>query len=116
MPNEPAEPVQVEYTPEFKRNLRALAKKYRHIRSDVQPVIGPLQAGEVIGNQVRGTRYTIFKVRVQNSDIQKGKRSGYRLIYQLKRPTSIILVTIFSKLDQADVSAEKIQLIIKEFD
>ncbi len=27
MPNEPTEPVQVEYTPEFKRNLRALANR-----------------------------------------------------------------------------------------
>ena len=63
MPNEPAEPVQVEFTQEFKRNLRALAKKYRHIRSGVQPVIDQLQAGEVVGEQVRGTRYTIFKVR-----------------------------------------------------
>lgn len=39
MPSEPAGQVQVEYTPEFKRNLRELAKKYRHVRSDVQPVI-----------------------------------------------------------------------------
>ncbi len=54
MPSEPAEPVQVEYTPEFKRNLRALAKKYRHIRSDVQPVIDQLRAGEVMGDQVPG--------------------------------------------------------------
>ncbi|KOF08625.1 addiction module antitoxin, partial [Planococcus glaciei] len=49
MPSEPAESVQVEYTQEFKRNLRALAKKYRHIRSDVQPVIDQLQAGEFMG-------------------------------------------------------------------
>jgi mRNA-degrading endonuclease RelE of RelBE toxin-antitoxin system len=65
MSSEPAEPVQVEYTPEFKRNLRALAKKYRHIRSDVQPVIDQLRAGEVIGDQVPRTRYTIFKVRAE---------------------------------------------------
>ena len=31
MPSEPAELVRVEYTQEFKRDLRALAKKYRHI-------------------------------------------------------------------------------------
>ena len=116
MPNEPAEPVQVEFTQEFKRNLRALAKKYRHIRSDVQPVIDQLQAGEVVGDQVPGTRYTIFKVRVRNSDIRKGKRSGYRLVYHLKTPTNVILVTIYSKLDQADISAEQIRRILNEFD
>lgn len=115
MPSEPTEPVQVEYTPEFKRNLRVLAKKYRHIRSDVQPVIDQLRAGEIIGDQVPRTRYTIFKVRVRNSDIQKGKRSGYRMIYHLKTPTNVILVTIHFKLDQADVSAEQIRHILIEF-
>ncbi|RZN35433.1 MAG: type II toxin-antitoxin system RelE/ParE family toxin [Methanosarcinales archaeon] len=112
MPSEPAEPVQVEFTPEFKRNLRALARKYRHIRSDVQPVINQLQAGEVMGDQVPRTHYTIFKVRVRNSDIQKGKRSGYRLIYHLLTPENIILVTIYSKLDQSDISAEQIRRVL----
>ena len=68
--------VQVEFTPEFKRNLRALARKYRHIRSDVQPVIEQLEAGEIIGDKVPRVKYAIFKVRVRNSDIRKGKRSG----------------------------------------
>ncbi len=76
MPSEPAEQVHIEFTPEFKRNLRALAKKYRHIRSDVQPVIKKLETGEVMGVQVPRTQYTIFKVRVRNSDIQRGKRSA----------------------------------------
>jgi mRNA-degrading endonuclease RelE of RelBE toxin-antitoxin system len=114
MPSEPAEPVQVEFTPEFKRNLRALSRKYRHIRSDVSAVIDQLLAGEVIGDQVPGTRYTIFKVWVRNSNIQKGKRSGYRLIYHLKTPTNVILVTIYSKLDQADISAEQIRRILTQ--
>ena len=35
-------------------------KKYRHIRSDVQPVIDQLQAGEVMGDQVPGTHYTLY--------------------------------------------------------
>ena len=116
MPSEPAGLVQVEYTPEFKRNLRVLAKKYRHIRSDVQPVIDQLRAGEIIGDRVPRTRYTIFKVRVRNSDIRKGKRSGYRLIYHLKTPTNVIFVTIYSKLDQGDVSAEQIRRTLIEFD
>ena len=116
MPSEPAEQVHIVHTPEFKRNLRALAKKYRHIRSDVQPVIDKLKDGEVVGVQVPRTHYTIFKVRVRNSDIQKGKRSGYRMIYHLKTPTNIILVTLYSKLDQSDISAEVIRRILKEFD
>ena len=38
-------PIKVTYIPEFKRNLRALAKKYRHIRPDVEPVINQIEAG-----------------------------------------------------------------------
>jgi len=29
----------ISYTPEFKRNLRRLAKKYRQIRSDLDPLL-----------------------------------------------------------------------------
>jgi mRNA-degrading endonuclease RelE of RelBE toxin-antitoxin system len=31
--------IQVEASPTFDRNLRTLAKKYRSIREDIQPVI-----------------------------------------------------------------------------
>lgn len=108
--------VQVEFTPEFKRNLRALARKYQHIRSDVQPVIEQLEAGEIIGDKVPRVKYAIFKVRIRNSDIQKGKRSGYRLIYHLRSGKNVILVTLYSKLDQSDISARQIKRIIQEFE
>jgi mRNA-degrading endonuclease RelE of RelBE toxin-antitoxin system len=52
MPSD-APAIKVEFTQEFKRNLRALAKKYRHIRTDLQPTLARLQAGEVIGDQVQ---------------------------------------------------------------
>ena len=113
MPSDPPR-VSVEFTPEFKRNLRALAKKYRHVRSDVEPVVKRLVAGEFVGDQIPGARYVVFKVRVRNSDILKGKSSGYRLIYHVKTPTSATLVTIYSKLDQADISVEQIRRILTE--
>jgi len=115
MPAEPPQ-VQVEFTPEFKRNIRALSKKYCHIRSDVQLVIGQLQAGEFVGDRIRGTRHVVFKVRVRNSDIRGGKSAGYRLIYQVEAPTSVVLVTIYSKLDQGDIPAHRIRRILAEFD
>ncbi len=116
MPNDPRELVKVEYTPEFKRNLRALAKKYRHIRSDVDPIIERLQRGEITGDQVPGVGYTIFKLRIRNRDLPKGKRSGYRLLYWLKTSEIVILLTVYSKLDQSDISAKGIQRILKEFE
>lgn len=108
--------IEVAYTPEFKRNLRALAKKYPHIRSDVQPIIDQIQRGEFAGDQVQGTGFTIFKVRIRNSDVSRGKSGGYRVIYYLKTATAVILVTIYSKTEQSDISSARIKKILSEFE
>lgn len=107
--------ITVQFTPEFKRNLRTLVKKYRHIREDISPIITALQAGELPGNHVARTGYTIFKVRVANRDRARGKSGGYRIIYYLKTTTNIILVTIYSKTEQSDISAAQIRRIVSDF-
>ena len=114
MPDETARAVQVEFTPEFKRNIRQLAKKYRHLQADVQPVIAQLESGQTPGTQIPRTGYTVFKVRIQNSDIQKGKRSGYRMVYYLKTPKLVLLITLYAKTEQGDIAAEQIRRIIRE--
>lgn len=106
--------IDVQFTPEFKRNLRTLAKKYRHIRDDIDPVIEALQAGEILGDQISGVGYTLFKVRVSNQDSARGKSGGYRIIYYLRTSISIILITIYSKAEQADISAAQIRRIVGE--
>jgi len=76
--------LKVQFTDVFKRQVRDLAKRYRRIKLDIQPVLDQLQSGDLVGDQVQNTGYTVFKVRVKNSDIQKGKSGGYRLIYYIK--------------------------------
>lgn len=105
-------PVQVRAAPEFQRRLRNLAKKYRQIRADLQPVFEQLQTGDFVGDQISGTGFTVLKVRVKNSAIQKS--AGYRLIYQVESLNSVLLLLIYSKLDQADVTAEAIKAAILE--
>ncbi|MDJ0570417.1 MAG: type II toxin-antitoxin system RelE/ParE family toxin [Pleurocapsa sp. MO_192.B19] len=109
-------PIEVEFTAKFKRNLRILAKKYRKIRQDIQPVIEQLQLGKLPGDIVSGVGYTIFKLRIKNSDIQKGKSGGYRIIYYLKTQTKIILITIYSKSEREDIAAEEIRDIITKYE
>ena len=113
--NGPTQPTsEVRFTPEFKRNLQALIKKYRHIRSDIEPVIEQLQRGERPGDQVTGVGYAIFKVRVRNQDANRGKRGGYRLIYYLQTATIIVLLTLYSKTEQSDITVTEIQHILAE--
>jgi mRNA-degrading endonuclease RelE of RelBE toxin-antitoxin system len=102
--------------PTFTRNIRTLKKKYRSILEDIQPVIHQLENGETPGDQVSGIGYPVFKVRIKNTDVQKGKSGGYRLIYYLKSTTSILLLTLYTKSDQDDVSAEDLRSIIEDDD
>ncbi len=108
MQSEPS-PIQLALTPRFKRDLRELAKRYRSIRTDLQPLTLALQAGEILGDRIDRVKYQVFKVRLKNSNIQKGKSGGYRVIYYLKTDQGIILTTIYSKSDISDVSNEIIE-------
>ncbi|MEG3922204.1 MULTISPECIES: type II toxin-antitoxin system RelE/ParE family toxin [unclassified Microcoleus] len=104
--------IQIVFSDEFKTRLRTLIKRYRSIRTDLKPLLDELQSGNLIGDQIPGTGYTVFKVRLKNSDIQKGKSGGYRVIYQLRGDTYILLVVIYSKSDQEDIPANQIRDII----
>ena len=106
------ESVSVTYTPEFKRNLRQLSKKYRHIREDLQPLLDELVAGSTPGDQIRGVQDVVFKARVSNSDARKGKSGGYRVIYHVKQDEAVVLITIYSKAEQSDVAAVEIRRIL----
>ncbi|MBW4441059.1 MAG: type II toxin-antitoxin system RelE/ParE family toxin [Plectolyngbya sp. WJT66-NPBG17] len=105
-------PIQVRTSDRFEREIRQLAKRYRRIRIDIQPIIDQLESGELLGDQIPGINYTLFKVRVKNSDVQKGKSGGYRIIYYLKTEAQILLVTLYSKSDKPDITADEVREII----
>lgn len=109
--------VQVEFTSEFKRNLRQLAKKYRRIKTDIQPVLDSLAKGETPGDQVPhlGESWTIFKVRARNSDSGRGKSGGYRIVYWIRSDAPVVLITVYSKSEQGDVRPAEIRRAIVEF-
>jgi mRNA-degrading endonuclease RelE of RelBE toxin-antitoxin system len=105
--------IELTFTNLFKRRLKGLAKRYRRIQADIQPVLDCLLMGDFIGEQIPETKYTVYKARAKNSDAQSGKSGGYRLIYQIESPASVILHLIYSKSDQATVSAKEIQDLIE---
>ncbi|MFB2977345.1 type II toxin-antitoxin system RelE/ParE family toxin [Microseira sp. BLCC-F43] len=105
-------PVQVTFSDRFGRDVRRLGKRYRTIRLDIQPLIEQLESGELPGDQIPDMDYTVFKVRIKNSSIQKGKSGGYRVIYYLKTSDQILLVTMYSKSDQSDITAAEVREIL----
>jgi mRNA-degrading endonuclease RelE of RelBE toxin-antitoxin system len=79
-------------------------------------LIEQLQAGDIPGDRIAGVKYQVFKVRLKNSNIQKGKSGGYRVIYYLKTEREIILATIYSKSDLSDISNERIEEVLAQYD
>jgi mRNA-degrading endonuclease RelE of RelBE toxin-antitoxin system len=106
--------VEIRFTLPFKRRLKALAKRFRSIKNDIQPILIELQSGNFIGDQIKGTDFIVFKVRAKNSDIPAGKSGGYRIIYQLLSPQTILLLLIYAKTDRADVEVDEIYDAVHE--
>jgi mRNA-degrading endonuclease RelE of RelBE toxin-antitoxin system len=74
-----------------------------------------LESGQTPGDQFSGIDSIVMKVRVKNSDIQKGKSGGYCLIYWIVSPELIVLLDIYSKSDQENITLNEVRQIIKNF-
>ena len=46
--------ISIDLTPEYQKNLKYLAKKYRNIRSDTQFFTTELQKGNLLGDRLSG--------------------------------------------------------------
>lgn len=79
-------------------------------------LLSQLEAGENPGDQLQDSRYFAFKVRVKNSDAQKGKSGGYRVIYYIRNADRTVLVTLYSKSDQDDIQSNDVQRIINKYE
>ncbi|MDX1995008.1 MAG: type II toxin-antitoxin system RelE/ParE family toxin [bacterium] len=65
---------------------------------------------------INGYRKGNYKVRARNRDARKGKSGGYRVVYYVRSQEACILLTVFSKSDQADIPRNRIQQIIEEYE
>jgi mRNA-degrading endonuclease RelE of RelBE toxin-antitoxin system len=109
-------PIQIKVTPEFQRKIRLLSKKYCNIQNDLQPILEKLRLGETLGDRIPHIQSVVYKLRIKNTNIQKGKSGGYRLIYWLQLTNTIILLDIYTKSEQDNVSVAKIKQIITNFE
>ena len=106
--------IEVDEGIEFKKNIKELRKKYRSIKEDIKPLIQQLESGETPGARISGNKYPVYKVRVKNSDNKKGQSSGYRVIYYTVTPAAILLITIYSKSERANISNREIEDLIEQ--
>jgi mRNA-degrading endonuclease RelE of RelBE toxin-antitoxin system len=62
----------------FEDAVRPLKKRFRRIADDLADAIALLQENPTLGSDMG---HGVYKARVANRDVKRGKSGGYRLIY-----------------------------------
>ena len=53
-------------------------------------------------------------MRLRSQDSRRGKRGGYRAVYYIHTPEHIIMLVIYAKTRQEEVSPDLIRRVIEE--
>jgi hypothetical protein len=104
--------VNVLYSDDFKKSAKNLAKRYKSFKKDLQLFVSSLD-----DNSKQGILLAegLYKVRIKNSDNNKGKSAGYRIITYTCIEDEVFLVDIYSKSEMENISDEAIDLIVKQY-
>ncbi len=101
----------IDATQRFKKELKALAKKYKKIKKDYANLLDALEKNPTLGTPLGNDCY---KIRIPNSSIPTGKRGGFRIITLAKiEKEKIILLTIYSKTQKETITDEELKEILE---
>jgi len=101
--------IKVDLAPEFRKKLKAIKKKYSAATKEIRGLVIQLEQDECPGDKVSDVGYDVRKVRLKNPDAGKGKSGGFRVLYYLHLADHVILLTIYSKTDQSDISSRALK-------
>lgn len=96
----------------FAKELKRLSKKYKNIKKDCKVFVDLIDNESSLGVDMGGG---LYKARVANSDKNRGKSAGYRLISYIKVIESEIwLVHIYDKSELENITENKLDEIMKK--
>ncbi len=105
----------VHLTETFQKSIKALKKKYPHVKDDLLSKIKALEEDPSTGDSIPSWNKEVWKVRVASSDVKKGKRGGYRLIYFWKAgEMKIYLLVVYFKGEKAEITKKEIETLLKK--
>ena len=110
----------VEVSPEFKREIKPLAKKYHTLKQSVENLQKALIEDPYLGISYGGG---MFKIRLADESKGSGKSGGFRVLYYHLEKTDngiiILLTNIYNKSDigtiNKKVAAKQLNDIIEEY-
>jgi hypothetical protein len=97
----------------YRKAFKKLSKIYRNIDLDIEYFLKSINTKEDLGIELKSN---LFKVRIKNSDKNKGKSSGYRLIsYLAVIENELHLVYIYDKSKLVNLTEKEIdELVAKQ--
>ena len=97
----------------YQKAFKKLSKTYKNIDSDIDNFLKSIKVKEDLGIELKSN---IFKVRVANSDKNKGKSAGQRLIsYLAIVENELHLLYIYDKSKLTNLTEKEIdEIIIKQ--
>lgn len=94
----------------FSKAHKKLSKKYNNIDKDLDNFLNSIEYKSDLGIEIKAN---VFKARITNSDKNKGKSSGYRLIsYLAIIDNKLHLLYIYDKSTLVNVTEQEIDNII----
>ena len=104
----------IEYTPVFRRSIKALGKKYPSVAADFQrlgeSLLDDPQQGEPLGKNC-------YKVYFAIASKKTGKRDSARLITCVRiQNENIHLLDVYDKADRSTVSDKELDNLIKQIE
>jgi mRNA-degrading endonuclease RelE of RelBE toxin-antitoxin system len=103
-----------ERTTRFERSVKRLRKRYPRVTADLIKAFEAIEANSSVGVVIPDD-YSIRKLRVASSDMQRGKSGGFRLLYKLRFYENDLIVAVllylYAKVDQTDVSIEFLEVL-----
>ena len=106
---------EVYLTETFQKCVKILKKKYRHIKEDLTDAVQILKENPNVGDSIPGWNKEIWKIRAVSSDIKKGKRTGFRIIYLWKtKEFNVYLLAIYFKGEKENISKKEIENLLRK--
>jgi mRNA-degrading endonuclease RelE of RelBE toxin-antitoxin system len=103
--------------PAFDKAVKRLRKKYRRIKVDLERLVKALEVNPFAGMTIPGFGHRIWKIRLGSTNMQVGKRGGYRVIYAVDREEqACYLLYIYPKPEKTDMSAQELEDLLLELE
>lgn len=107
-------PTTVNIPATFQKQLDRLARKYPKVIEAVASLIQTLKDDQRPGDKIPHVGYNVYKVRLANPSAERGKSGGFRVVYYVQLIDKVVLLIIYVKSQQTDISPIDIRRVIRE--